>query len=113
MTYDPNFDTMAHNGRSSMNTFLLGALAGAGVALLFSPWTGRETRSRLGNSARKLQSGARGAVEGIRENIGGVKEGLSHVNEGVKEAVAAGKQAYVRATQATPSPSSGTGQYGA
>jgi gas vesicle protein len=112
MTYDPNFDTVAHNGRP-LNTFLLGALAGAGIALLFSPWTGRETRSRLGSSARKLQSGARGAVEGIRENIGGVKEGLSHVNEGVKEAVAAGKQAYVRATQTTPGPSSGTGQYGA
>jgi gas vesicle protein len=41
------------NSGSVMVAFVLGALAGAAVALLFAPATGEETREYLGEKARE------------------------------------------------------------
>jgi len=43
--------------------FLLGAAVGAGVALLFAPQSGEETRAQLRRSARRLKRKARDIVE--------------------------------------------------
>ena len=62
---------MADNNGASTGTvllaFLVGAIAGAAVALLYAPVSGRETREYLGDKARE---GARKATEMYEEATG-------------------------------------------
>jgi hypothetical protein len=51
-TYMSDLDT--GNGGMSMTGFLLGAVVGAGLALLLAPATGGETRRKLGETAKKI-----------------------------------------------------------
>lgn len=55
---------------SGIGTFLLGALAGAAVALLFAPRTGADTRAELTRAARRAQEGARDMVDDVAESLG-------------------------------------------
>ncbi len=50
-----------------MLAFLVGALTGAAVALLFAPASGEETREYLGQKAREGRARAREAVEQGRD----------------------------------------------
>jgi gas vesicle protein len=50
-----------------MLAFIVGALTGAAVALLFAPATGEETREYLGQKARASRDRARDAVDLGRE----------------------------------------------
>jgi gas vesicle protein len=62
---------MADNNGGGTGTvllaFLVGAVAGAAVALLYAPASGRETREYLGDKARE---GARKATEIYEEATG-------------------------------------------
>lgn len=67
-------DTAPATGKRGMS-FAVGALVGAGIALLLTPAPGRDVRRRLGHTARKVGSGAkemigkaRGTMEGVRED---------------------------------------------
>jgi len=51
------------NSGSVMVAFVLGALTGAAVALLFAPATGDETREFLGQKAREGKAKAREAMD--------------------------------------------------
>lgn len=55
------------SGSSVMIAFVVGALTGAAVALLFAPASGEETREYLGKKAREGQDKAREAMEQGRE----------------------------------------------
>ena len=56
------------NGAGSvMLAFVVGALTGAAVALLFAPASGEETREYLGQKAREGRDKARDAVDQSRE----------------------------------------------
>ena len=55
-TYMSDFEP--RNGGLSMTGFLLGAVVGAGLALLLAPGTGGETRKKLSETAKKLGSRA-------------------------------------------------------
>lgn len=50
-----------------MLAFLVGALSGAAVALLFAPATGEETRDFLGQKAKESRERAKGAVDQSRD----------------------------------------------
>jgi len=50
-------------------TFLLGALVGAGVALLFAPRSGEDTRQMLGEHARRATDTVRDAVEDVTDRV--------------------------------------------
>lgn len=79
---------MSENNRGSMlGGFLLGAGIGAGLALIFAPMAGSETRRRIGDTARKLKSGTQGQADHI---MGTLKQGA----EDVGSAINAGKEAY-------------------
>jgi len=80
-----------------LGSFVLGALVGAGLALLFAPKTGAETQDELKEHARKLRSSAeervREAQRQLEEKLDDVREGVQTRFEDVKEAVSAGRSA--------------------
>jgi len=52
-------DTESGNGgMSSVTGFVLGAVVGAGLALLLAPAKGGDTRKKLGQTARRIRSRA-------------------------------------------------------
>lgn len=55
--------------RSSFTLLAVGALLGAGVALLYAPRSGQETRKFLAKKARQLRSKAQVTVENAQEFI--------------------------------------------
>ena len=59
-----------------MVAFVLGALTGAAVALLFAPATGEETREFLGQKAREGKLKAREAMDEGREYYRSQRENL-------------------------------------
>lgn len=86
---------------SGAGAFLLGALVGAGLALLFAPRSGKETQEQLKVRARALrdvaQERVRAAQEGLEERLGRAGEQVREQIESVKDAVDAGRQAAVDA----------------
>ena len=56
-----------HSG--GVSDFLLGALIGAGVALLFAPRSGRETRADIGRRARSAQDRVRDVATGVTDQV--------------------------------------------
>ena len=76
---------------SILLAFILGAVSGAAVALLYAPATGRETREYLGEKAR----------EGRRARGGGRRErgraGLNQGRETLTTAIERGREAYQQA----------------
>lgn len=54
---------------SGIAMFLLGAAVGAGVALLFAPQSGDDTRAELRRGARRLKRKARDLAEQSREVV--------------------------------------------
>jgi gas vesicle protein len=70
---------------SVLLAFLVGAVSGAAVALLFAPATGEETRKILKEKAREGRERAAEAVEKGREVIKEGRETLAHAVERGRE----------------------------
>ena len=70
---------------SEIGAFLLGALVGAGLALLLAPGSGAETQQRIREHAKKLRDVTEDRVRGLRDDFG------SHV-ESAKGVVEQGRQ---------------------
>ena len=71
---------------SILLAFILGAVSGAAVALLYAPATGRETREYLEERAREGRAKAAEAAEKGREAIKQGRETLSNAVERGREA---------------------------
>ena len=69
-----------------MVAFVLGALTGAAVALLFAPATGEETREFLGQKAREGRDKARDAVDQGRDYYRSQRDNLVTAVERGREA---------------------------
>jgi gas vesicle protein len=69
-----------------MVAFMLGAIAGAAVALLVAPTSGEETRRKLGEKAREGRDKASEAARQGREFLRNQRDGLSTAFERGKEA---------------------------
>jgi len=74
------------NSGGLMVAFVLGALTGAAVALLFAPATGEETREFLGQKAREGKAKAREAMDQGREYYENQRENLVSAVEKGREA---------------------------
>lgn len=84
---------MANEGSSSggvLIAFVLGAVAGAAVALLYAPASGEETRRRLAERARE---GREKAEQFAREG----REFINRQRENLSAAVESGREAFERA----------------
>jgi gas vesicle protein len=74
------------NSGSLMVAFVIGALTGAAVALLYAPATGEETREFLGQKAREGKAKARDAMDQGREYYSRNRENLVTAVERGREA---------------------------
>jgi len=77
-------------GGTVLLAFILGAVSGAAVALLYAPAAGRETREFLGDKAREGRERAAAAAERGREI-------LNQGRETVTSAIDRGREAYQQA----------------
>jgi gas vesicle protein len=71
---------------SILLAFILGAVSGVAVALLYAPATGRETREFLGEKAREGRERAAEASERGRQALNQGRDTLSHAIERGREA---------------------------
>jgi gas vesicle protein len=82
---------------SVMLAFMVGAITGAAVALLFAPASGDETREYLGQKAREGRDKAREAAEQSREfyerNRESVTTAIDRGREAFQQARERGEQA--------------------
>jgi gas vesicle protein len=89
---------------SVMLAFMVGAITGAAVALLFAPASGDETREYLGQRAREGRDRAREAAEQSREfyerNRESVTTAIDRGREAFQQARDRGEQSRERGEQA-------------
>jgi gas vesicle protein len=65
----------------------VGALVGAGVALLYAPCSGKETRKLLKRRAGQLKDKAADVLEDAKETIQSAKEGIAGALDTGREAM--------------------------
>ncbi len=95
-------------GAGSVGSFLLGAILGAGVALLMAPRSGAETQEEIRQGAKRLKAAAEErmrelqedledrleqAREEMREALDAVRDRVEAGRDSVREAVEAGRHA--------------------
>ncbi len=89
---------MSNDRSSTLIVFLLGGIIGAGLALLYAPDSGYETRRRLREGYDDAEDWAKDkfgdAKERIEDGTDKVKDLLGDKKEDIKAAIEAGKEAY-------------------
>ena len=113
--YDEDFDeedgryvVIERGGGSGIGTFLLGAAIGAGLALLFAPKSGAETRADIRRRARQARDSAtrvagdvtervtdtfQDARRRVEEQIDSAREAINAKRDQVRDAMDAGRAA--------------------
>ncbi|HEX6134711.1 MAG TPA: YtxH domain-containing protein [Longimicrobiales bacterium] len=78
-------------------SFVIGALLGAGAALLFAPRSGAETRDEIRAGALRLRDRAEDAVRGVADSVndtvGGVRAEVEGRLDAARNAFEAGRRA--------------------
>lgn len=90
---------MAHDSSSGsvFMAFVIGAVAGAAVALLYAPASGEETRRKLSDKARESRDRADQMGREGREFVGRQRE---NVTSAVDDVVERGREAFERGREA-------------
>jgi len=87
-----------YSSGSVLLSFLLGGVVGAGLALLFAPQSGRETRQKIRELADDVKDKTTEYAHQAKEKVSSlVDEGKGYYDEKksiLKSAVDAGKEAY-------------------
>ena len=78
---------IVERSESGLGGFLLGLAVGAGIALLWTPKTGEETRRQLKNTGRRLRAAASEKAEDLQEALsGGYERTRDRIDEGLDSA---------------------------
>jgi gas vesicle protein len=84
-------------GGNGIGPFIMGALLGAGVALLLAPRSGEETQQEIRRKAAQLRGAAEDKVRSVQRQIEQrfeqAREGVMERVEHVREAVDSGREA--------------------
>jgi len=94
----PEFSSGGSSG-GNITRFVIGAVVGAGVALLLAPAHGRETRRRVGTAVKRIGDGAGQAFKKTRENLNDFKHDA-------KSAIDSGREEFMRSRRPETRPSS-------
>jgi gas vesicle protein len=90
----------SNNTTGVLLAFIIGGLVGAGLALLYAPASGEETRKRLREEIDKtderLKKGYEAAMDTVEEGVGKVREIIEEKKNEVAAAYQAGKETYQR-----------------
>ena len=83
---------MSDNNESSrvggyLAAFAIGALVGTGVALLYAPRSGKETRELLAKKGRELKGQASDALDDAKDFVQGKKAEIAAAVEAGKDAM--------------------------
>jgi gas vesicle protein len=91
-----------HSG--GVGNLLLGVLIGAGVALLFAPTSGEETRTEIKRRARRVRTKAQHVAEGVTHQVvdtfESARDRVEHQIESTRAAIEVKKQQVQRAMEA-------------
>lgn len=94
---DGPYIVIERDGGGGLGSFVLGALVGAGLALLFAPKSGAETQEELKERARQLRDVAeervREAQRQLEERLDQAREGVQSRYDDVRDALDAGRMA--------------------
>ena len=94
---DVSYIVIERDRGGGAGSFVLGALVGAGLALLFAPQTGAETQEEIRIRARRLKEQAEERVRAVQEELEGrldqARAGVQTRMDGVRTAVDSGRQA--------------------
>jgi gas vesicle protein len=89
---------------SSVSDFLIGALVGAGVALLFAPRSGRETRRQIRRRAREAQERVRDVADTVSgqvvDTFQGARARIEEQLDSARTAIVTKKEQVTRAMEA-------------
>ncbi len=85
-----------NGGSSVMLAFVLGAVAGAALALLYAPAAGEETRDYLG---RRVREGRERARDAARDATGQGREFYERQRDNVTSAIERGREAFEQARE--------------
>lgn len=77
------------NTSATLMGFALGAVVGAGLALLLAPESGKKTRERLASTARRWSKDAGQAIEHARDTV-------AELGTDAKSALKAGQDAFAQ-----------------
>lgn len=98
---DQPYIVIEREGGGGLGSFILGALVGAGLALLFAPQSGEETQDEIKARAMKLKDSAqervREAQTSMEHRLSSARENVQARVETVRGAVDAGRKAAVEA----------------
>ncbi len=87
---------LAH-GANGLTQFVIGAVVGAGLALLLAPAEGRETRRRVGTTMKRWGEGARSALKRTRGT-------LDEFKDAARSAIDTGREEYMRSRRPEEQP---------
>ncbi len=97
MDSDQPYVVIERESGGSLGTFVLGALVGAGLALLFAPQSGPETQEEIKDRALRLKSAAEDRIQDaqrtLEDRLDQARAGVESRIDTVRDAVDAGRKA--------------------
>lgn len=91
---------MGTNKGSALFAFLLGGVVGAGIALLYAPGSGADTRRRIKEGAEDAGDWAKDKYQDARykvsDSTGRVRQMINEKKDDLQSAIEAGKEAYYK-----------------